>query len=114
MSRAPELTTDLFGDEWSVIWGMRNRIAHGYAWIDRDRQSDGRACRGRGGELGVALAWGMSKFHNRRLLRAIPVGVQWRCRRSEIVTTVIDFRFTPQNVAPAILLLHARFDRSMQ
>ncbi|MEJ1088004.1 HepT-like ribonuclease domain-containing protein [Microbacterium sp. Mu-80] len=31
---APDLTTGLFGDEWSVIWGMRNRIAHGYAWID--------------------------------------------------------------------------------
>ncbi|MCK3769172.1 DUF86 domain-containing protein [Microbacterium aerolatum] len=31
---ATELTTDLFGDEWSVIWAMRNRIAHGYAWID--------------------------------------------------------------------------------
>lgn len=31
---APELTTELFGDEWAVIWGMRNRIAHGYAWID--------------------------------------------------------------------------------
>lgn len=31
---APDLTTDLFGDEWIVIWGMRNRIAHGYAWID--------------------------------------------------------------------------------
>ncbi|MBO0981649.1 DUF86 domain-containing protein [Microbacterium sp. SD291] len=31
-----ELTTDLFGDEWMVIWGMRNRIAHGYAWIDID------------------------------------------------------------------------------
>lgn len=31
---APELTTVLFGDDWSVIWGMRNRIAHGYAWID--------------------------------------------------------------------------------
>lgn len=33
---APSLTTDLFGDEWTVIWGMRNRIAHGYAWIDID------------------------------------------------------------------------------
>lgn len=31
---APGLTTDLFRDEWHVIWGMRNRIAHGYAWID--------------------------------------------------------------------------------
>lgn len=29
-----DLTTDLFGDDWPVIWGMRNRIAHGYAWID--------------------------------------------------------------------------------
>lgn len=32
----PELTTELFGGEWAVIWGMRNRIAHGYAWIDLD------------------------------------------------------------------------------
>ncbi len=31
---APKLTTELFGSEWTVIWGMRNRIAHGYAWID--------------------------------------------------------------------------------
>lgn len=31
---APELTTGLFEDEWPVIWGMRNRIAHGYASID--------------------------------------------------------------------------------
>ncbi len=31
---APELTTSLFGDDWPVIWGMRNRIAHGYAWIN--------------------------------------------------------------------------------
>lgn len=31
---APGLTTDLFGNEWPVIWGMRNRIVHGYAWID--------------------------------------------------------------------------------
>lgn len=28
------LTTELFGDEWPTIWGMRNRIAHAYAWID--------------------------------------------------------------------------------
>lgn len=31
---APDLTTGLFNDEWSVIWGMRNRIAHGYGGID--------------------------------------------------------------------------------
>lgn len=23
-----------FGDEWKVIWATRNRIAHGYAYID--------------------------------------------------------------------------------
>lgn len=33
---APELTTELFEEEWPVIWGMRNRISHGYAWIDYD------------------------------------------------------------------------------
>ncbi|MGB3730369.1 DUF86 domain-containing protein [Microbacterium sp.] len=31
---APDLTDGFFGDEWAVIWGMRNRIAHGYAWVD--------------------------------------------------------------------------------
>jgi uncharacterized protein with HEPN domain len=23
-----------FGDEWNIIWATRNRIAHGYAYID--------------------------------------------------------------------------------
>lgn len=25
---------DLFGQEWNVMWGMRNRIAHGYLLVD--------------------------------------------------------------------------------
>lgn len=25
---------DLFGQEWKVMWGMRNRIAHGYLLVD--------------------------------------------------------------------------------
>ncbi|MGB7982613.1 MAG: HepT-like ribonuclease domain-containing protein [Candidatus Nanopelagicales bacterium] len=24
----------LFGDEWPLMWGMRNRIAHGYLLVD--------------------------------------------------------------------------------
>lgn len=24
----------VFGDEWRIIWATRNRIAHGYAYID--------------------------------------------------------------------------------
>lgn len=23
-----------FGDDWKIIWATRNRIAHGYAYID--------------------------------------------------------------------------------
>ncbi|MBT2516661.1 DUF86 domain-containing protein [Streptomyces sp. ISL-90] len=23
-----------FGDEWKIIWATRNRIAHGYAYVD--------------------------------------------------------------------------------
>ncbi|WP_295700785.1 HepT-like ribonuclease domain-containing protein [Lapillicoccus sp.] len=26
--------TGLFGDSWTFMWGMRNRIAHGYLLID--------------------------------------------------------------------------------
>jgi uncharacterized protein with HEPN domain len=26
----------LFGDDWSEMWGMRNRIAHGYLLINAD------------------------------------------------------------------------------
>lgn len=25
---------ELFGDEWKLMWGMRNRIAHGYLLVD--------------------------------------------------------------------------------
>lgn len=28
------LETRLFGKEWAVIWATRNRIAHGYAFVD--------------------------------------------------------------------------------
>ena len=24
----------MFGDQWHLMWGMRNRIAHGYLLID--------------------------------------------------------------------------------
>jgi uncharacterized protein with HEPN domain len=26
----------LFGDAWPLVWGMRNRIAHGYLLVDTD------------------------------------------------------------------------------
>lgn len=26
----------LFGDAWPLMWGMRNRIAHGYLLVDTD------------------------------------------------------------------------------
>jgi len=26
----------LFGDAWPLLWGMRNRIAHGYLLVDTD------------------------------------------------------------------------------
>lgn len=28
--------TNLFGDNWRFMWGMRNRIAHGYLLVDSD------------------------------------------------------------------------------
>ena len=28
------LAARLFGEDWAVIWATRNRIAHGYAYID--------------------------------------------------------------------------------
>lgn len=28
--------TNLFGDNWQFMWGMRNRIAHGYLIVDSD------------------------------------------------------------------------------
>jgi len=30
------LRTNLFGDNWQFMWGMRNRIAHGYLLVDSD------------------------------------------------------------------------------
>jgi len=30
------LRTSLFGDNWQFMWGMRNRIAHGYLLVDSD------------------------------------------------------------------------------
>jgi len=29
-----EFRNETFGDEWKLIWATRNRIAHGYAYID--------------------------------------------------------------------------------
>lgn len=31
-----EMRTRLFGDEWSLMWATRNRIAHGYAFVSID------------------------------------------------------------------------------
>jgi uncharacterized protein with HEPN domain len=31
----PERRQQAFGDDWALIWATRNRIAHGYAFIDR-------------------------------------------------------------------------------
>lgn len=28
------MRSELFGAEWRVMWGMRNRIAHGYLGVD--------------------------------------------------------------------------------
>lgn len=28
--------SQLFGDTWALMWGMRNRIAHGYLLVDAD------------------------------------------------------------------------------
>jgi uncharacterized protein with HEPN domain len=30
-----DLRSDAFGEDWPLIWARRNRIAHGYAFIDR-------------------------------------------------------------------------------
>lgn len=30
----PEFRDRIFGDDWKIIWATRNRIAHGYAYID--------------------------------------------------------------------------------
>ena len=30
----PEVRDQLFGIDWPVMWGMRNRIAHGYMLVD--------------------------------------------------------------------------------
>lgn len=30
----PEVLAQLFGDTWPEMWGMRNRIAHGYLLVD--------------------------------------------------------------------------------
>ncbi|MFT4030246.1 MAG: DUF86 domain-containing protein [Protaetiibacter sp.] len=30
----PEYRTSLFAGQWMLMWGMRNRIAHGYLLID--------------------------------------------------------------------------------
>ncbi|MCL2736556.1 MAG: DUF86 domain-containing protein [Propionibacteriaceae bacterium] len=32
----PALREQLFGTNWPLMWGMRNRIAHGYMLVDTD------------------------------------------------------------------------------
>ena len=32
----PDVRDHLFGKDWPLMWGMRNRIAHGYLLIDAD------------------------------------------------------------------------------
>lgn len=32
----PPLRSRLFGGNWQLMWGMRNRIAHGYILVDSD------------------------------------------------------------------------------
>ena len=29
----PSVREDLFGQDWTLMWGMRNRIAHGYLLV---------------------------------------------------------------------------------
>ena len=37
LARLDAATRDrLFGDSWPLMWGMRNRIAHGYLLVDTD------------------------------------------------------------------------------
>lgn len=31
---APDVRDELFGDDWAAMWGMRNRIAHGYLLVN--------------------------------------------------------------------------------
>ncbi|MCC6269903.1 MAG: DUF86 domain-containing protein [Microbacteriaceae bacterium] len=31
---SPEFRERTFGNEWKIVWSTRNRIAHGYAYID--------------------------------------------------------------------------------
>lgn len=33
---APDSLEGLFGDSWTDMWGMRNRIAHGYLSVNTD------------------------------------------------------------------------------
>lgn len=30
----PAVRAELFGDDWPLMWGMRNRIAHGYLLVE--------------------------------------------------------------------------------
>ena len=32
----PVVREELFGADWPLMWGMRNRIAHGYLLVDAD------------------------------------------------------------------------------
>lgn len=31
-----QMRTNLFGNDWQLMWGMRNRIAHGYLLVSSD------------------------------------------------------------------------------
>ncbi|CCH75071.1 Toxin-antitoxin system, antitoxin component family protein [Nostocoides australiense Ben110] len=31
----PSVRESLFGQDWTLMWGMRNRIAHGYLLVDQ-------------------------------------------------------------------------------
>lgn len=33
----PDVAERLFGDSWADMWGMRNRIAHGYLLVNRQQ-----------------------------------------------------------------------------
>ena len=32
----PDVRERCFGDDWALMWGMRNRIAHGYLLVDSE------------------------------------------------------------------------------
>ena len=36
----PSVRESLFGQDWTLMWGMRNRIAHGYLLVDQGMVSE--------------------------------------------------------------------------